>query len=133
MQPPLAARRDQPIAGEHLQNLIPPCLSFGSGGNDRPEPIELKLLPQLPVSQQAPHCRGRRSCISKGEAEQPTIARDRFAAILGNSQLPERRHPRRTSIALRHATGARVDRAEIQNVPAAHPPVTKALVLDHVP
>ena len=48
MQPPFAARRNQPVGGKNLQNLIPPCSFPVRRQAIGPEPIELQLLPQLP-------------------------------------------------------------------------------------
>ncbi len=48
MQPPFAARSDQPVAGENLQNLIPPRPLAARRQAIGPEPIEFQLLPQLP-------------------------------------------------------------------------------------
>jgi len=48
MQPPFAARRDQPVSRENLQNLVPARLLPARRQPIGPEPIELKLLPQLP-------------------------------------------------------------------------------------
>src|SRR6202171_1352642 len=48
VQPPFAARSDQSIAGENLQDMIPPRSLPARREGGGPEPIELKLLPQLP-------------------------------------------------------------------------------------
>src|SRR3979411_1588594 len=47
MQSPLAARRDQPVGREHLQDLIPPRSFPARRKAIGPEPIKLKFLPQL--------------------------------------------------------------------------------------
>ena len=47
MQPPLAARRDQPIGHQHEQHLIPARALAAGRQAIGPEPIELQLLPQL--------------------------------------------------------------------------------------
>ena len=47
VQPPLAPRRDQPIGCENLQNLIPLRCLPARRQPLGPEPIKLKLLPQL--------------------------------------------------------------------------------------
>src|SRR5260370_7427716 len=54
MQSPLAARRNQPVGREHLQDLIP-WRSFPARRQPiGPESIKLKLLPQLPAQPAAP-------------------------------------------------------------------------------
>jgi hypothetical protein len=48
MQLPLAARRDQPIRDQHLQDLVPARPLAAGRQTIRPELVQLQLLPQLP-------------------------------------------------------------------------------------
>src|SRR6476469_4512106 len=61
MQLPLAARRDQAVRYQYLQHLIPSRTLPARWQTVGPEAVQLQHLPQLPASQQAPHCRGRHS------------------------------------------------------------------------
>ena len=48
VQLPLAARRDQPVRDQHLQDLIPLRAFAARGKAVGPEAVELQRLPQLP-------------------------------------------------------------------------------------
>src|SRR5664279_579336 len=83
MQPPLAARRDQPVGRENLQNLVPPRLLAARRQAIGPEPIELKLLPQLPGQPAgAPLPRAMKPHLGQAKLNDGGIARHRLASIL---------------------------------------------------
>src|SRR5882757_6521322 len=125
------------VAGEHLQDLIPRRSFPARRQPIGPESIKLKLLPQLPGQPAgAPLPRATQLHLGKAKLNNRRIARDRFAAI----RREQRQRPGTAGILVEHLDRLApcdrlrgVDLAEIQNVPLHHPPVTKALVLDHVP
>ena len=58
MQPPFAARREQPVGDQHEQDLLPTCPFAALRQTFRPEPIQCQLLPKFqrqPAG--APHAR----------------------------------------------------------------------------
>ena len=83
MQSPLAARRNQPVGREHLQDLIPPRSFPARRQPIGPEPIKLKLLPQLPGQPAgAPLPRTTKLHLRQAKLNDGCIARDRLASIL---------------------------------------------------
>ena len=46
MQPPFASRRDEPVARQHLQHVIPARALAARGQHPGPEAIELQLTPR---------------------------------------------------------------------------------------
>ncbi len=137
MQPPFATRRDQSVAGENLQDLVPPRPLPVRRQAIGPEPIELKLPPQLPGQPaRAPLPRTTKLHLRQAKLNDGCIARDRLASIFRK----QRQRPGTPRILVEHfdrlAPRCRlrgVDLAEIQNMPLHHPTVIETLVLDHVP
>ena len=83
MQPPFATRSDQPVAGENLQNLIPPRSLSIRRQAIGPEPIELKLLPQLPGQPaRPPLSRALKPHLGQTKLNDGGIARRHLASIL---------------------------------------------------
>src|ERR1700722_1425426 len=83
MQPPLAARRDQPVSRENLQNLVPARLLPVRRQPIGPESIKLKLLPQLsgqPAG--APLPRTTKLHLRQAKLNDGCIGCDRLASIL---------------------------------------------------
>src|SRR5437879_7255227 len=124
MQPPLAARSDQPVAGENLQDLIPPRSLPIRRQAIGPEPIELKLLPQLPGQPAgAPLPRTLKSHLRQTKLNDGCIARGHLASILGK----QRQCPRAAGILVEYfdrlAPRRRlrgIDLAEIQHRSEEH-------------
>jgi hypothetical protein len=137
MQSPLAARRNQPVGREYLQDLVPPRLLAARRQPLGPEPVKLKLLPQLsgqPAS--APLPRTAKLHLRQAKLDDRCIACDRLASILRK----QRQRSRMPGVLVEHldrlAPRRRlrgVDLAEIQHVPLHHPAVIETLVLDNVP
>jgi hypothetical protein len=136
-QPPFAARSDQPVGRENLQNLIPPRLLPAGWQPIGPEPIELKLLPQLsgqPAG--APLPRALKPHLRQPKLNDGGIARHRLASILRE----QRQRPSTAGVLVEHfdCLAPRrclrgIDLAEIQHMPLHHTAVIEALVLHHVP
>src|SRR5271155_2203741 len=59
MQPPLAARFNQPIGDQDLQNLVPAVRFRLAGKRSAQNRSSCRSRHNRPASQQAPHCRGR--------------------------------------------------------------------------
>src|ERR1700674_678171 len=137
MQPPLAARRDQPIGREHLQDLIPRRSFPARRQPIGPESIKLKLLPQVPGQPAgAPLPRTTKPHLRQAKLNDGSVACDRLASILRK----QRQRPSTAGVLVEHldrlAPGRRlrrIDLAEIQHMPLHHPAAIETLVLDHVP
>ena len=137
MQPPFAARGDQSVAHKHLQDLIPPGLLAARRQPLGPEPVELKLLPQLPGEPAgAPLPRASKLHLGQPKLDDRRIACDRLTLILRK----QRQCSRTPGVFVEHldclAPRRRlrgVDLAKIQHMSLHHPPVIETLVLDDVP
>src|SRR6266478_8114962 len=137
MQSPLAARRNQPVGRENLQNLIPPRSFPARRQAIGPEPIKLKFLPQLPGQPARPPLpRTVKPHLGQAKLNDGGIACNRLATIIGK----QRQRPGKARILVEHldrlAPGRRlrgVDLAEIQHMPLHHAAAIETLVLDHVP
>ena len=137
VQFPLAARRDQPVRHQHLQDLIPPRALAVDRQTLGPEAIQLQLFPQLP---------GQPACTPLPWSAQPhlrqaklhgrTVGRHRGTAILGK----QRQRPRMSGFLVENLDGLAprgrlgwADLTQIQNVALHHPAALQALVLDDAP
>jgi hypothetical protein len=137
MQSPLAARRDQPIGRQHLQDLIPPRSLPARRQPIDPEPIELKLLPQLPGQPAgAPLPRSTKLHLGHAKLHHRRVAGDHLASIFRK----QRQRPHTAGVLVEHldrlAPRRRlrgVDLAEIQHMSLHHSAAVETLVLDHVP
>ena len=113
VQLPLAARRDQPIRDQHLQDLVPSCaprlrrgklLRLG-GRRSAQKRSNCNACHNCPASQQAPHWRGRhsrrsdrRSCTTDASGAMPAQRSSGNSAIVRGCPASSSS----TSIALRH-------------------------------
>ena len=137
MQPPLAARRDQPIGDQHLQDLIPACLLSARRQAIGPEPIELQLLPQLPGQPAgAPLARPAKPHLRQAKLNDRRVGCDRRAAILGE----QRQRSGTAGVVVEHLDRLAprrslrgVDLAEIQHVTLHDAAAVETLVLDDAP
>src|SRR5450631_2097112 len=137
VQPPFAARSDQSVGGENLQDMIPPRPLSARRQPIGPEPIELKLLPQLPGQPAgAPLPRTMKLHLGQPKLNDGCIACDRLASILRK----QRQRSCTAGVYVEHldrlAPRCRlrgVDLAEIQHMPLHHSSAIETLVLHHVP
>lgn len=122
---------------QHLQDLIPPRSFPTRRQMIGPEPIELKLLPQLsgqPAG--APLPRTVKPHLRQPKLDDGRITSNRLASIFRE----QRQRPRTTGILVEHfdrpAPRCRlrgVDFTQIQHMPLHYPAAIETLVLDHVP
>src|SRR5271156_3455839 len=137
MQPPLAARFNQPVSDQDLQNLVPtrslPARRQALG----PEPIEMQVTPQQPGQPTgAPLPRTMQAKFGQAEPHQRGIVRYSLATILRE----QRQRLRASAIRIENLDRPtpnfrlrRIDLTQIQNVPLHHPAAIETLVLDDVP
>ena len=136
MQPPLAARREQPIGHQHQQHLIP-TRAFAAGGKPlAPETIELQLLPQLqrqPARTPLPRPPSRscdsfsRTIAASATTLTAVLRKQRQRARCARAVLQHRdRPPPRQFLRV-------VDLPQIQHVPLHHASAADTPVLDNAP
>ena len=135
VQAPLAARIDQPVAGQDLQHVEPARALPARRQARRPEPVQLQPVPQ-----------------GQGQPAGPPLARvvqrhlrdvdlHHLAVQLGRLPvLGKQRHLTRSRPAFQHLDGAAprralavVDLAEIQDLTLDDPAAAHAAVLHHAP
>ena len=126
MQPPFAARREQPIGHQHEQHQIPARALAIDAEPFLPEAIELQLLPQAQRQPaRAPLARPFQAKLAKASRRQQTHpAEDRRNDPRGTATASSGRSlpSSKTSIDLRHAQFlAVVDLAQIKHVALHHP------------
>src|SRR6516162_4842594 len=133
---PFAARGDQPIGHQNLENLVPARPFPARRQTLGPEPIQLQLAPQL-TGQPAgaplprPAQRQRRETNSH---RRPLV--DRRAAILGEQRQGPRLAGRLVEDLDRLAPGRGLRPAnlsQIEDLPLHHPAIVEAPILDDVP
>jgi hypothetical protein len=137
MQPPLAARRDQPVGDQHLEHMIPSRPLAARGQALGPEPVELQLPPQQPGQPTgAPLPRAMQAHLGKPQPHHRGVVSRGFAAILRE----QRERSRAAGLRVEHLDRLapsfrlrRVDLAQIINVPLHHSAIVETLVLDDVP
>ena len=137
MQPPLAARSDQPIHRQDRQHLIPAGALAARPQSPSPELIQLKLSPHLqrqparsplprPMYRQRPQLQPRDGCV---------LYRGR------DTILREQGHPLRLGMVVRQDLDRSgpgpllgiADLAEVQHVPLDYPPVGQPAALHDAP
>jgi hypothetical protein len=137
VQPPLAARRQQPIGDQHEQFLIPARALAARGQTRGPEPIELQLLPQVqrqPAG--APLARSAQAKLRQPQPNDRGVRQKAFGAIFGK----QRQRLRMIRGFVQHLDGAPprqllrvVDLAQMQHMLLDDASACDAFVLDDAP
>src|ERR1700760_340632 len=137
MQLPLAARGDQPVRHQHLQDLIPPRALAVDRQTLGPEAIQLQLFPQLPGQPaRTPLPWPAQPHLREAKLHGRTVGRHRGTVILRK----QRQRPRTSRFLIEDFDGfapsgrlRRADLTQIQNMTLHHPAAREALVLDDAP
>ena len=132
---PLAARIDQPVAGQYLEDVQPPRALPARRQALTPEAVQVQAIPQAQRQPaRPPLARIVQRHLRQVDLHHLAIQRRRVAIVGKQRHLP------RPRLALHHLDGAApgralavVDLAEIDNVALNNPAATDPDVLHHAP
>lgn len=137
VEPPLAARQDEPVCRQHKQHLVPACALAAGRQTQAPEPIELQFLPQMQGQPAGAPLPGAAQLeLGQPQPDDGGVRRQSLDTILREQGQRARLWRALLQHRDRLAPGgflAVVDLAEVKQRALHHPPARHAPVFHHAP